>query len=69
MLIGVPTEIMNNENRVALTKGGVHELVKAGHTLLVQTGAGKLAQASRMRIIAASSDSSMMRPKFGNARR
>ncbi|MDN5743007.1 MAG: alanine dehydrogenase [Yaniella sp.] len=40
MLIGVPTEIMNNENRVALTKGGVHELVKAGHTLLVQTGAG-----------------------------
>lgn len=40
MLIGVPTEIMNNENRVALTKGGVHELVEAGHTLLVQAGAG-----------------------------
>lgn len=40
MLIGVPTEIMNNENRVALTKGGVHELVKAGHTVVVQAGAG-----------------------------
>ena len=40
MLIGVPKEIMNNENRVALTQGGVHELVKAGHTLLVQSGAG-----------------------------
>ena len=40
MLIGVPKEIMNNENRVALTHGGVHELVKAGHTLLVQAGAG-----------------------------
>ena len=40
MLIGVPKEIMNNENRVALTQGGVHELVKAGHTLLVQAGAG-----------------------------
>ncbi|HIY85948.1 MAG TPA: alanine dehydrogenase [Candidatus Yaniella excrementavium] len=40
MLIGVPTEIMNNENRVGLTKGGVHELVEAGHTLLVQAGAG-----------------------------
>lgn len=40
MLIGVPKEIMNNENRVALTQGGVHELVKAGHTVLVQAGAG-----------------------------
>src|SRR5690625_3394737 len=40
MLIGVPKEIMNNENRVALTQGGVHELVKSGHTLLVQAGAG-----------------------------
>ena len=40
MLIGVPKEIMNNENRVALTQGGVHELIKAGHTLLVQAGAG-----------------------------
>ena len=40
MLIGVPKEIMNNENRVALTHGGVHELVKAGHTLVVEAGAG-----------------------------
>lgn len=40
MLIGVPKEIMNNENRVALTQGGVHELVKAGHKLIVQAGAG-----------------------------
>lgn len=40
MLIGVPKEIMNNENRVALTQGGVHELVKSGHTLLVEAGAG-----------------------------
>lgn len=40
MFIGVPKEIMNNENRVALTHSGVHELVKAGHKLLVQSGAG-----------------------------
>ena len=40
MLIGVPKEIMNNENRVALTHGGVHELVKTGHTLFVEAGAG-----------------------------
>lgn len=40
MLIGVPKELMNNENRVALTNGGVHELVNAGHTLFVEAGAG-----------------------------
>lgn len=40
MLIGVPKEIMNNENRVALTHSGVLELVQDGHTLLVQSGAG-----------------------------
>lgn len=40
MIIGVPKEIKQGENRVAMTPGGVAELVKAGHTLLVQRGAG-----------------------------
>lgn len=40
MLIGVPTEVKNNEFRVALTRGGVTELVRRGHTVLVQSGAG-----------------------------
>ena len=40
MLIGVPSEIKNNENRVGLTPAGVAELRKHGHTLLVQRGAG-----------------------------
>jgi alanine dehydrogenase len=40
MLIGVPTEIKNNENRVALTPAGAHELVARGHSVLVQSGAG-----------------------------
>ncbi len=40
MIIGVPKEIKNNENRVGLTPAGVAELRKHGHTLLVQTGAG-----------------------------
>ncbi|ACS31465.1 alanine dehydrogenase [Micrococcus luteus] len=40
MLIGVPTEVKNNEFRVALTQGGVQELVRAGHDVLVQAGAG-----------------------------
>ncbi|WP_375417651.1 alanine dehydrogenase [uncultured Hymenobacter sp.] len=41
MLIGVPSEIKNNENRVGLTPAGVAELRKHGHTLLVQRGAGE----------------------------
>lgn len=40
MIIGVPKEIKNNENRVALTPAGVAELRKHGHTVYVQAGAG-----------------------------
>lgn len=40
MQIGVPTEVKNNEYRVALTPAGVHDLVVAGHEVLVQSGAG-----------------------------
>ncbi|MCU0421361.1 MAG: alanine dehydrogenase [Bacteroidia bacterium] len=40
MIIGVPKEIKNNENRVGLTPAGVSALVKAGHTLYVQATAG-----------------------------
>jgi len=40
MIIGVPKEIKNNENRVALTPAGTQELVKRGHTVYVQRTAG-----------------------------
>ena len=40
MIIGVPKEIKNNENRVALTPAGTQELIKRGHTVLVQQTAG-----------------------------
>ncbi len=40
MIIGVPKEIKDNENRVALTPAGTRELAKRGHTVLVQTQAG-----------------------------
>jgi len=40
MVIGVPKEIKNNENRVGMTPAGVNELVKNGHTVFVQTTAG-----------------------------
>lgn len=41
MLIGVPKEIKNNENRVSMTPSGVFELKKSGHQIFVQKGAGK----------------------------
>jgi len=40
MRISVPTEVKNNEYRVALTPAGVHDLAVAGHEVFVQTGAG-----------------------------
>ncbi len=40
MIIGVPTEIKNNENRVGLTPEGVLELTKRGHQVYIQNGAG-----------------------------
>jgi alanine dehydrogenase len=40
MLIGLPKEIKNNENRVALTPSGVHTLVSNGHAVYVETNAG-----------------------------
>jgi len=40
MIIGVPMEIKTDESRVALTVGGVAELVHHGHTVYVQKGAG-----------------------------
>jgi alanine dehydrogenase len=40
MIIGVPKEIKSHENRVALVPGGADGLVQAGHTVLVERGAG-----------------------------
>jgi alanine dehydrogenase len=40
MKIGIPKEIKNNENRVAITPAGVMTLVKAGHEVYVEKEAG-----------------------------
>ncbi|MBX7127096.1 MAG: alanine dehydrogenase, partial [Cyclobacteriaceae bacterium] len=40
MIIGVPKEIKNNENRVALTPAGAQELTRRNHTVYIQTKAG-----------------------------
>ena len=41
MIVGIPKEIKNNENRVGMTPAGVAELVKDGHTVYVQHTAGE----------------------------
>ncbi|OOQ92261.1 alanine dehydrogenase [Bacillus cereus] len=40
MRIGIPTEIKNNENRVAMTPAGAVHLVQNGHEVFVQKGSG-----------------------------
>ncbi len=40
MIIGVPSEVEVDEYRVAVTPAGVRELVSAGHTVMIQKGAG-----------------------------
>src|SRR5215211_6436061 len=39
-VVGVPNEIKTHESRVSLTPVGVEELTRAGHKVLIQTGAG-----------------------------
>ena len=40
MKIGVPKEIKTNENRIALVPAGAEALISAGHSVLVEKGAG-----------------------------
>jgi alanine dehydrogenase len=40
MKVGVPKEVKNHEDRVAITPSGAHELVRAGHQVFVQASAG-----------------------------
>ncbi|MDW7774022.1 MAG: alanine dehydrogenase [Desulfobulbaceae bacterium] len=40
MIIGIPREIMDRENRVGLVPAGANALVRAGHEVVVEKGAG-----------------------------
>src|SRR3974390_1680958 len=40
MKVGIPSEVKNHEYRVACTPSGVHELVRHGHQVIVEKGAG-----------------------------
>src|SRR5262245_61937108 len=41
MIVGVPKEIKESEYRVALVSAGAEALTEAGHTVLVEAGAGE----------------------------
>src|SRR4051794_26125083 len=63
MLVGVPREVKKREDRVALTPAGVVELVRAGHTVLIERAAGEGSSipdadyvAAGARIVAAADD-------------
>ncbi|MDT4996601.1 MAG: alanine dehydrogenase [Pseudonocardiales bacterium] len=40
MKVGIPCEVKNHEYRVAITPAGVHELVRNGHDVFIEEGAG-----------------------------
>src|SRR6202042_3403614 len=40
MKVGVPAEVKNHEYRVAITPAGAHELIRTGHDVYIQAGAG-----------------------------
>ena len=40
MIIGVPKEVKNNENRIGLTPNSVKHLINSGHDVLIQNDAG-----------------------------
>ncbi len=40
MIVGIPKEVKSDEYRVAMLPVGVHEMIRAGHTVLVEKGAG-----------------------------
>ena len=53
MRVGVPTEIKNNEYRVAITPAGVMEFARAGHEVLIEHDAGVGSSISNEEYVAA----------------
>ncbi|MFC5502630.1 alanine dehydrogenase [Lysinimonas soli] len=53
MRVGIPAEVKNNENRVAITPAGVDALSRRGHEVMIQTGAGVSSRISDADFVAA----------------
>ncbi len=53
LVVGVPKEIKDNENRVAMQPDGVYELVHHGHRVVIETGAGNGSRFSDEEYVAA----------------
>ncbi|GBF32547.1 alanine dehydrogenase [Desulfocucumis palustris] len=56
MIIGVPREIKNNENRVAITPAGVEAFKVAGHKVVIESGAGAGSGISDRQYVAAGAE-------------
>jgi alanine dehydrogenase len=56
LIIGVPKEIKNNENRVAITPAGVMALTSKGHKILIEKNAGVKSGFSDQSFVAAGAD-------------
>ena len=65
MIIGVPKEIKEQEYRVALLPSGAYQLIKRGHEVIVERGAGAGRGFSRCRIRAGRRDAHRIRtPRY-----
>ena len=53
MKVGIPREIKNHEYRVAITPAGVHELIRHGHEVVIETSAGEGSSITNDEFIAA----------------
>ncbi len=53
MKVGVPREVKSQESRVAITPAGVHEFVRNGHSVLIESGAGDGSSISDREFLAA----------------
>ena len=62
MIVGVPKEIKQDEYRVAMLPVGVEELVRRGHQVLVEAGAGLGSGSAGSRLSAARSGAGERRP-------
>ena len=68
MKVGVPTEIKDDEYRVAITPSGVREMTEHGHEVLIEAGAGAGSAIPDAELRGAGGDGSSPTPRRSSAR-